>query len=111
MAIHEMKLNPASFSAVRSGKKIIESRLYDEKRQQIKIGDQIVFRKMDDPDETIIVSVVGLLRYAAFSDLFHDFPASYFGGESKNALETHIRQFYSKEDEETFGVLGIRIAA
>jgi ASC-1-like (ASCH) protein len=58
-----------------------------------------------------MVKVKGLLRYASFVDLFHDFPASYFGGESASALEAQIRQFYTEEDEETFGVLGIRVMA
>lgn len=104
-----MKLQPTPFGAVKSGDKIIESRLYDEKRQLIQLGDQVLFRNMANLDETITMRVDGLLRYATFSAMFSDFPAAYFGGETKGALEEQIYSFYSKEDEAKFGVLGIRI--
>lgn len=36
---HSMKLNPAPYAAIKTGKKNIELRLNDEKRQQVKVGD------------------------------------------------------------------------
>lgn len=105
-----MKLQSIPFGAVKIGNKIIESRLFDEKRQLIQLGDQILFRNMENLDETITARVDGLLRYPTFSAMFTDFPASYFGGESKTALEEQIYRFYSKEDEAKYGVLGIRIS-
>lgn len=36
--IHNMRLNPSPFEAIRSGKKTIEIRLNDEKRKQVKVG-------------------------------------------------------------------------
>lgn len=110
MTTHEMKLQPAPFAAIQAGSKIIESRLYDEKRQLIQLGDQILFRDMANLDKTIVMRVDGLLRYATFSAMFSDFPATFFGGESKSALEEQIYSFYSKEDEAKYGVLGIRIS-
>ena len=41
-----MKLNPAPFEMIKSGQKTIELRLYDEKRQLVNIGDEIVFTNM-----------------------------------------------------------------
>ena len=38
-----MKLNASPFEMIKSGVKSIELRLYDEKRQKIKIGDTIIF--------------------------------------------------------------------
>ena len=40
---HEMKLHSSPFEMIKSGKKTIELRLYDEKRQLIKEGDIIIF--------------------------------------------------------------------
>ena len=40
---HEMKLYPAPFDSIKSGRKTVEMRLNDEKRQLIKIGDRIRF--------------------------------------------------------------------
>ena len=39
--LHKMKLNETPFEKMKSGTKTIEFRLYDEKRQKIKVGDQI----------------------------------------------------------------------
>ena len=43
--IHEMKLQPEYYNYILNGTKRIEIRLFDEKRQQIKIGDTIKFLK------------------------------------------------------------------
>ncbi len=110
MTIHEMKLQARPFAVIASGAKTIESRLYDEKRQKIQVGDQILFRNMDAPDETVLTKVVELLKYQTFSDLFVSCPAHLFGGESADALLEQIRDFYSEEDEKRDGVLGIRIS-
>lgn len=40
---HTMKLRPNPFRMILCGEKTYELRLYDEKRQCIKIGDEIVF--------------------------------------------------------------------
>jgi ASC-1-like (ASCH) protein len=40
---HEMKLNVEPFNKIKSGKKTIELRLNDEKRQLVKIKDLIEF--------------------------------------------------------------------
>jgi ASC-1-like (ASCH) protein len=110
MTIHEMKLQPAPFFSIRSGEKIIESRLYDEKRQQIQLGDRILFRNMADLDDVITVQVDGLLRYPTFVAMFNDFDPVYFGGTSKEFLAEQIYTYHSKEDEARYGVLGIRVS-
>ena len=40
---HIMKLQPKYFECMKKGSKIIEVRLFDEKRRNIKIGDEIEF--------------------------------------------------------------------
>ena len=39
--LHKMKLNESPFERIKNGTKTIEFRLYDEKRQQVKVGDKI----------------------------------------------------------------------
>ena len=39
MKTHIMKLNPSPFEMIRSGRKTIELRLYDEKRRSIEKGE------------------------------------------------------------------------
>ena len=103
-----MKLNGFAFSLIRDGKKTIETRLYDEKRRDISIGDSIEFSNLDDPDQKLTVRVLALLHFKTFSDLFDAFPAEKFGGKDKEDL-MGIYKYYSKEDEEKFTVLGIMI--
>ena len=44
---HRMKLKPEPFQKMREGKKTIELRLYDEKRQKVQVGDQIEFMNLE----------------------------------------------------------------
>ena len=80
--IHEMKLRPEYYNFILNGTKRIEIRLNDEKRQKIQLGDKIKFLKEPDLTESFDAKVVGLLRY---------------------------QQFYTKEKQKKYGVLGIRI--
>ena len=107
MNTHHLRLATVPFNAIISGAKTVESRLYDDKRQLIQIGDTIVFTNREEPDQTVSVKVVGLLRYDTFHDLFvHNNPAK-FGGESVEWLERQVSEFYSAEDQKQHGVIGI----
>ncbi|TWP19944.1 ASCH domain-containing protein [TM7 phylum sp. oral taxon 348] len=107
MMTHQLTLATEPFNAITSDNKTIESRLYDEKRQKIQIGDQIIFTNRDNPSQTATVKVIGLLRYATFHDLFsHNNPRK-FGGESVEWLENQINEFYSLHDQKQNGVIGI----
>ena len=67
--LHKMKLNESPFERIKNGTKTIEFRLYDEKRQQVKIGDKIEFSKLPDLQETLIVDVIDLYREDTFENL------------------------------------------
>ena len=109
MTHHQMKLTLEPFEKIISGEKIIESRLYDEKRQQITVGDHIEFSSVDDVTKKINTEVRALYQYASFDDLFSDFPPAYFGGSSKKELLMEIEKFYSQEEQKKYGVIGIRL--
>ena len=104
-----MKLDQKPFNKISAGKKIIESRLFDKKRQSIKIGDIICFSQKDNPTKITKAKVHALYRYNSFEDLFSDFPARYFGGSSKKSLLKEINCFYSPVEQIKYGVVGIRI--
>ena len=57
--IHQMKLKNDPFERIKSGKKTIEIRLYDEKRRKIKENDYIEFTNLED-GEVIKVKVIKL---------------------------------------------------
>lgn len=107
MNTHELNLASEPFEAIASGKKTIESRLFDKKRQAIQLGDTLVFKNRDDPSQTIDVQVVGLLRYRTFADMFAHGDPTKFGGESGEWLLQQISQFYSAEEQAKYGVVGI----
>lgn len=106
---HQMKLATEPYNKIASGNKVIESRLYDDKRRQIAIGDEIIFNENDKPENTTTTVVKGLLQYQTFAELFADYDPALFGEESRDFLLTQIKQFYSDEDEQKYGVVGIRL--
>lgn len=110
MSTHELKLATEPFIAIESGRKTIESRLYDEKRQTIRLGDELVFTNRENPTQTVRATVTGLLRYESFAKLFDSAAPEKFGGTSKEGLLEQIRQFYPESEEERYGVVGIKIA-
>ena len=109
MTTHQMNLQPKYFDFIKNGTKRIELRLYDEKRQQIKLGDSIEFSKSEN--EKFKVRVIGLLRYETFSDLFNDFNISVLADQSmtKQELLNVLQEFYTPEKQAQYGVLGIRL--
>jgi hypothetical protein len=109
MSTHQMNLQPTYFNFIKNGTKRIELRLYDEKRQKINLGDIIEFSK--DDGENFKAEVIGLLRYASFTDLFEDFDISILADASmtKQELLDVLSQFYTEEKQAMFGVIGFRI--
>ena len=57
--MHTMKLQNLPFIAMKEGRKTIELRLYDEKRQQIHSGQMIEFTNIET-NETLKVKVIDL---------------------------------------------------
>ena len=108
---HILKLNPRYFDYINTGTKRIELRLYDEKRQKINIGDIIIFKKEPNLEITLKVKVVGLLRYNSFEELFKDFNIEVMADKTitKKELLDVLEEFYTKEEQKEYGVLGIRI--
>jgi ASC-1-like (ASCH) protein len=104
-----MKLQVGPFEAIKSGKKDIELRLYDEKRQKLQLGDVITFSKLPDQKETVVAEIVGLLRYPTFADLAEDFAPERMGGADKTSIVQGMHKYYSPEDQARFGVVGIKL--
>ena len=95
--IYEMKLQPKYYDFITSGTKRIEIRLFDEKREKIKLGDIIEFKKMPNLDESFQAKVIGLLRYDSLDNLLDDFDISLLADKSmtKKELKNELEKFYS----------------
>lgn len=107
MNTHQLRLATAPFEAIVSGDKVIESRLYDDKRQLIQLGDTIEFTNRESPNQKVAVRVIGLLRYNTFHDLYTRNSPKKFGSDSAEWLEDQVNEFYSIEDQAENGVVGI----
>ncbi len=108
--IHKMRLHTEPFEGIKSGKQKIETRLFDEKRRLIKVGDRIVFLKRPEEKEEITVEVIKLAIFKSFEDLFNSAEKTLFGYPEEASLENQItcmRKYYSLEDEGKYGVVGM----
>lgn len=108
---HIMKLKPRYFDYIKNGTKRIEIRLNDEKRKLIKVGDTITFLKEPELTDKLNTKVIELLKYDNFDDMFNDIDISLLADRSmsKEELINVLEEFYTKEKQKEYGVLGIRI--
>ncbi len=102
-----LRLNESPFEGIKNGTKTIEFRLYDEKRQQIKVGDKIEFSKLPDLQEKLLVDVVQLYRKDTFENLFRKL---YTDEEKIKRKTKSMYQYYSPEKEKEYGVIVIKIS-
>lgn len=108
---HNMKLNPEPFMMIKEGKKTIELRLCDEKRQKVSVGDTIVFTSTET-EEILRVTVVKLHNFNSFQELYKSLPLSQCGYTEENlsaASPSDMEQNYSIEEQKKYGVLGIEL--
>ena len=106
MNIH---LDEDIFYLVKNGTKNIEIRLNDEKRRKLKIGDELHFIKRPYDDEEICSIVTFLDYYDTFDELISNYEISRLYNDSfnKEKLITLLEKFYSKEEQEKYGVVAI----
>lgn len=106
-----MKLNPKYFEYMKNGTKRIEIRLNDEKRRNLKIGDVIVFQKEPDLKEKLSTQIVNLTVKRNFKELIDNLDVSEYADESEFEEEflNDLYKFYTKEQEEKYGIVGIQI--
>ena len=104
---YEMKLQSKYYDFIKNGTKRIELRLCDEKRNLLKIGDKIKFLKEPELKESFEASIIGLLKYSSFADLFKDFDISILASKSmtKDELLNDLQKFYPVEKQKEYGVI------
>ena len=111
VTIHEMKLRPEPFGKIRSGAKTIELRLYDEKRQKIRVGDVIEFT-CTESGKMIRATVKALYLFNSFVELYDTLPllqCGYTAEDVDNAQPSDMEAYYSVQEQEKYGVLGIEL--
>lgn len=112
MKEHIMKLAPSPFEMIRRGKKTIELRLYDEKRKSISNGDRITFVNTDDDNDLLRVKVENMFVFNSFEELYKKLPlleCGYTENDVSMASPDDMNQYYSKDKQMQYGVVGIKI--
>lgn len=104
-----MNLTPWPFSLIESWEKTIEIRLNDEKRSLLNIWDTIIFTNTEDNNRKITTTIIGLIKYSSFMDLFENLDIWLFWSKNKEELISLVYKFYSKENESKYWVLWIHI--
>ena len=106
--MHKMNLQDWPFEAINNGQKTIEMRLYDEKRQKIKIGDIIEF--FNNSNDIIKTQVIGIHRFKNFDELYQNFNKEKLGyKDNETANPNDMAIYYSLDDIKKYGVVGIEI--
>lgn len=110
--LHKMKLNDSSFRMIKSGEKTIELRLNDDKRRLVNIGDKIEFSNTNDNSQKLLTKVIALHKFESFEKLYKALPllkCGYTKDDIKTAKPEDMELYYSKQEQERFGVLGIEL--
>ena len=77
--LHKMKLQDGPFRKMQKGRKTIELRLNDEKRQRVTVGDQIEFTNLENRTQKLLTRVIALHRFDSFEEMFRTLPAEETG--------------------------------
>ena len=106
---HNMNINNRPFEMIKNGKKTIELRLYDEKRRKVRVGDTILFKS---GTEKLTARVKALHIFRNFEELYVALPldkCGYTADELATASPDDMLEYYTKEQIEKYGVVGIEI--
>ncbi len=109
--VHNMKLQAQYFDWIKKGTKRIELRLNDEKRQKIRIGDEIIFEKVDKDPQYLKTKVVDLDYEDNFNELIDKFDIDLLADKQvkKEELLSILNEIYPLEKQKKYGVVGIKI--
>lgn len=108
--LHKMGLYEEPFQSIVAGKKVIEIRLNDEKRQAVQVDDLIEFTNLST-DEQVIVRVLERQAFNDFQSLYENVSLEQIDciGWTMNDLLKATYTIYSRESEKQFGALALTI--
>lgn len=107
---HYMRLNKVPFEQIKNGKKTIELRLNDEKRQKVGLGDKIIFTNTECEEEKLVTQVINIYKFGDFEQLFSSLDLKKCGyKENEHPSIDDMKAYYSDEQLKKYGALGIEI--
>lgn len=109
LLMHKLNVKEKYYNMLKSGTKTIELRLFDEKRKRIEVGDIIEFSNNSDADDKFMAQVINLHKAINFVELCKNINCRNAGFASNDELIDVLEEFYSKDRQREFGVVGIEI--
>ena len=108
---HTLNLAPIYFELIKSGEKILEGRLNDEKRKTFNIGDTITFYKEPEKKETIEANILDKYVFKDFEEMADSLNKKDLGfaKQTKEEMIGTYRTIYKREDENRYGVAVFKI--
>ena len=107
--MHKLNVKEKYYNMLKSGNKTIELRLFDEKRRKIKIGDTIEFSNNSDVDDKFTAQVINLYKASNFEELCENINCCDAGFSSNEELIDVLEEFYLKDKQREFGVIGYKM--
>ncbi len=107
--MHVMGIKEKYYNMLKSGKKIIELRLLDDKRKLINIGDTIEFYNVSNENDKFQAIVTNLHKAPNFEKLCNIIEPIKAGFDNKENLLKVLEEFYSVEKQNKIGVVGIEV--
>lgn len=106
-----MRLYHEPFAKIKAGTKTIEMRLNDEKRSQIRAGDEIEFTDLSN-GEKLVCAVKNIYKYPSFHELYQHHSKESIGyDDGENADPADMLEIYSEENIRKYSVVGIEVEA
>lgn len=108
----KMKLKDPHFNNVLQKKKIYEIRLYDEKRKNMNIGDEINIIHNDDSSKSYNVIIIEVKVYKSFKKAIEDSGFKNVIPDAKDfneALQIYMNIPGYSDNEEKFGVVRFKL--
>ena len=107
-----MKLQGEPYDLIREGKKTVEVRLFDEKRQALRPGDLIIFQKLPYRHEMLYRRVGAVKRFPDWQALFAAYDRAALGCGEQDTAEDFAKamaEYYKAEDLARWGACAVEL--
>lgn len=105
---YKMDLSEFSFNRIKAGRRV-DMRLFDKKRQSLKIGDMIEYENINNPHEHIECLVQGMAVFDNFSNMIDCLTPQMLGYDNKEEIILRLNRAYSLDLQKNFNVVAIFI--
>ena len=99
--IYKMGLQNKYYKLVDQGNKIVELRLYDQKRKKLKVGNLIRFYEEPERINYIDTIITKLNKYNSFSEALENINMNLLTNESEEKYLADLENYYKKEEQAT----------